>query len=120
MSSLLQARISELLEKMRYWEAHPSNLCFEVSVDDWLAKSHFYQKMFFSLGCISALTKTDLPRPRSAFEWFSNFNVDMSQEWEAHGEVFLLLIAVHMSDSLIQIAASQLIWRKRMSLGVIS
>ena len=105
---------------MRYWEARPSDFCFEVSVDDWLAKPHIYQKMFFSLGCISAVSQTEFPRPRSAFEWFSDLNVDMSQEREAHGEVFLLLIAVHMSDSLIQIAASLLIWRKRMSLGVVS
>ena len=105
---------------MRYWEARPSDLCFEMSVDDWLAKSPFYQKMFFSIGCISGFSRTDLPRPRSALEWFSDFNVDMSQEREAHGEVFLLFIAVHMSDSLIQIAASRSIWRKRMSLEVSS
>lgn len=110
----------ELLDKMRYWEVRPSHLCFEMSADDWLAKEQFYRRVFFNLGCISARIGTDAARPQSAFKWFSEFNVDMSQEREAHGEVFLLLTAVHMSDSLIQTAASQLIWTKRMSLGVVS
>ena len=103
---------------MQYWDARPSNFCFEVSVDDWLVKSYYLRRMFFSLGCTRVFIKSDLPRPGGAFEWFSNFHVDMSQEREAHGEVFLLFIAVHMSDSLIQIAASRSIWRKRMSLEV--
>ena len=108
----------KLFEKMQYWDAHPSNLCFEVPVDDWLVKSEYLRRMFFNLGCVRVFTKPDSPRPDGAFEWFSNFHVDMSQEREAHGEVFLLFIAVHMSDSLIQIAASRSIWRKRMSLEV--
>lgn len=101
MTSLLQARINELLDKMRYWEVTPSELCFDVKVNDWLKKTQVFRTVFFGLSCISARIGTDSPRPRGAFEWFNDLNIDMSQQREAHGEVFLLLIAVHMSDSLI-------------------
>lgn len=120
MPSPLQARIEMLLAQMQYWEATPSPICYNVSVDAWLQEPKVCQDALFGFSSICAhhVSETGLPRPRSAFEWFST-NVDMSQEREAHGEVFLPLIIVHVSDSSIQIAASQLIWRNRMSLGVV-